>query len=91
MKHVAPAIDAPLWREIAYGDPAMLLRRFAGLDDLTFLDSALQRGELGRYSYLAADPFETFTLAQGESGEAALARLDRRLKRWKLERVAGSS
>jgi para-aminobenzoate synthetase component 1 len=89
MKHVAPAIDTPLWREIAYGDPAMLLRRFAGQRDLTFLDSALQQGELGRYSYLAADPFETFTLAQGESGEAALARLDRRLKRWKLERVAG--
>jgi para-aminobenzoate synthetase component I len=89
MKHVAPAIDEPLWREFAYGDPALLLRRFAGLKDLTFLDSALQQGELGRYSYLAADPFETFTLAEGESGEAALARLDRRLKRWKLERVAG--
>jgi para-aminobenzoate synthetase component 1 len=89
MKHVAPAIDEPLWREIAYGDPAVLLRRLAGRRDLTFLDSALQQGELGRYSYLAADPFETFTLAEGESGEAALARLDRRLKRWKLERVPG--
>lgn len=87
MKHVAPLIDAPLWREIAYGDPALLLRRFAGLKDLTFLDSALQQGELGRYSYIAADPFETFTLAEGESGEAALARLDRRLTRWKLERT----
>jgi len=89
MKHVASAIDEPLWREIAYGDPALMLRRFTGLRDLTFLDSALQQNELGRYSYIAADPFETFTLAEGESGEAALARLDRRLKRWKLERIAG--
>ena len=89
MKHVLSAIDEPLWREIAYDDPAMLLRRFAGRKELTFLDSALQQGELGRYSYLAADPFETFTLAEGESGEAALARLDRRLRRWKLQRVSG--
>lgn len=89
MKHVASAIDAPLWREIAYGDPALMLRRFAGRRDLTFLDSALQQSELGRYSYIAADPFETFTLGESESGEAALARLDRRLKRWKLERVTG--
>ncbi|HTN96849.1 MAG TPA: aminodeoxychorismate synthase component I [Nordella sp.] len=85
MKHVPASIDQPLWREIAYGDPAALLRRFAGQRDLTFLDSALQQGELGRYSYIAADPFETFTLAEGEGGLAALARLDRRLKRWSLQ------
>jgi para-aminobenzoate synthetase component 1 len=89
MKHVAPAIDAPLWREIAYGDPVLLLRRFAERRDLTFLDSAAQQGELGRYSYIAADPFETFTLGDGESGVAAFARLDRRLARWRLERAAG--
>ncbi|WP_162914172.1 aminodeoxychorismate synthase component I [Taklimakanibacter lacteus] len=83
------ALDEPLWREVAYADPAGLLTRFSGLRDLTFLDSAMQQGELGRYSYLAADPFETFTLADGESGGAALARLDRRLTRWKLEPVAG--
>jgi para-aminobenzoate synthetase component 1 len=89
MKHVVPAIDEPLWREIAYGDPALILRRFAGCKDLIFLDSALQQGELGRYSYIAADPFETFAVAEGESGEAALARLDRRLKRWEAQRVSG--
>jgi para-aminobenzoate synthetase component 1 len=89
MKHVVPAIDEPLWREIAYGDPALMLRRFARCKDLTFLDSALQQGELGRYSYVAADPFETFAVAEGESGEAALARLDRRLRRWRIQRVSG--
>ena len=89
MKHVVPAIDEPLWREIAYGDPALMLRRFVRARDLTFLDSALQQGELGRYSYIAADPFETFALAEGESGEGALARLDRRLKRWQLQCVSG--
>lgn len=88
MKHVPASTDQPLWREIAYGDPALLLSRFAGQRDLTFLDSALQQGELGRYSYIAADPFETFTLAEGEGGLAALARLDRRLKRWSLTRSA---
>jgi para-aminobenzoate synthetase component 1 len=89
MKHVPTATDEPLWREIAYGDPVALMRRFAGQRDLTFLDSAVQQGELGRYSYIAADPFETFTLAEVESGEAALARLDRRLARWKLSPVNG--
>jgi para-aminobenzoate synthetase component 1 len=89
MKHVVPAVDEPLSREIAYGDPALMLRRFAGSKDLTFLDSALQQGELGRYSYVAADPFEIFAIAEGESGEAALARLDRRLKRLQLTRVSG--
>ena len=89
MKHVVSAVDEPLWREIVYDDPGLVLRRFAGRRDVTFLDSALQQGELGRYSYLAADPFETFALAEGESGEGALARLDRRLNRWKLARVSG--
>lgn len=89
MKHVRTATDEPLWREIAYGDPVALMRRFAGQKDMTFLDSAVQQGELGRYSYIAADPFETFTLAEGESGGAALARLDRRLARWKLSPIAG--
>ncbi len=89
MKHVPQATAEPLWREIAYTDPTDVLQRFAGSKDLTFLDSALQQGELGRYSYIAADPFETFALAEGESGSAALARLDRRLARWKLNPVAG--
>lgn len=82
MKHVPASTGEVLRREIAYRDPALLLRRFARRKDVTFLDSALQQGELGRYSYIAADPFETFTLAEGEGGLAALARLDRRLKRW---------
>ena len=89
MKHVPRTTDEPLWREIAYGDPIAVMRRFAGQRDLTFLDSAMQQGELGRYSYIAADPFETFTLAEGESGGAALARLDRRLVRWKLTPADG--
>ena len=89
MKHVPSTTDEPLWREIAYGDPVAVMRRFAGQRDLTFLDSAVQQGELGRYSYIAADPFETFTLAEGESGGAALARLDRRLARWKLAHAPG--
>jgi para-aminobenzoate synthetase component 1 len=84
MKHVPASTGEVLRREIAYRDPAQLLRRFARRKDVTFLDSAARQGELGRYSYIASDPFETFTLAEGEGGLAALARLDRRLKRWSL-------
>lgn len=84
MKHVPASTGEVLRREIAYRDPALLMRRFARRKDVTLLDSAAQQGELGRYSYIAADPFETFTLAEGEGGLAALARLDRRLKRWSL-------
>ena len=38
-------------------DPVDCFRRLTALPHALFLDSALQRDHLGRYSYLAADPF----------------------------------
>lgn len=38
-------------------NPVDCLRRFASLPHVLFLDSALKRAELGRFSYLSADPF----------------------------------
>ena len=42
--------------------PADALKAFAGSDGLILFDSALQRGRLGRYSFLAADPIATFNV-----------------------------
>jgi para-aminobenzoate synthetase component 1 len=42
--------------------PADALQAFAGSDGLILFDSALKRGRLGRYSFLAADPIATFNV-----------------------------
>ena len=46
--------------------PADALQAFAGSDGLILFDSALQRGRLGRYSFLAADPIATFNVERAE-------------------------
>ncbi len=43
--------------EIDYCDPVAAADSLRGLPFLTFLDSALADGRLGRYSFVAADPF----------------------------------
>ena len=42
--------------------PADALQAFAGSDGLILFDSALQRGRLGRYSFLSADPIASFNV-----------------------------
>ncbi len=42
--------------------PADALQAFAGSEGLILFDSALQRGRLGRYSFLAADPIASFNV-----------------------------
>lgn len=44
-------------RAIDYGDPFAAFRRFADLPGAVFLDSARTDSPLGRYSFVAADPF----------------------------------
>ncbi|MGZ0165033.1 MAG: anthranilate synthase component I family protein [Planctomycetales bacterium] len=63
--------------------PAGALQAFAGSDGLILFDSALQRGRLGRYSFLAADPIATFNVERAEyssdpfaSVRATVARLN---------------
>ncbi len=48
--------------------PADALRAFAGDDGLVLFESALQRGRLGRYSFLTADPIATFEVERATFG-----------------------
>jgi para-aminobenzoate synthetase component 1 len=89
MKHVPVTQDCPLWREIAYGDPALAAERLRDRAQLLFLDSAKYDQALGRYSYIACDPFQGFAVDAKETGQAALARLDRLLDLWRLPPVDG--
>ncbi len=50
---------APVVRELDYGlSPMMAARRLARLPHLLLLDSAMRHAQLGRYSFLAADPVQ---------------------------------
>ncbi len=73
--------------------PADALRAFAGAEGLILFDSALQRGRLGRYSFLAADPIASFSIERAAfaddpfaSVQAAVARLN---DQFQLGRVPG--
>lgn len=55
----------PHAREIPYLDPLLAFQPFAADDYAIFLDSALADERLGRYSFIAADPFQTLT-SKGE-------------------------
>lgn len=60
-------------REIHWIDPVTAMRCLAHRANLTFLDSAARHEALGRYSYVACDPFSTYTVADGQAscdGEA---------------------
>ena len=55
-----------MWvRELDWLDPMDAARRLSALPRLSFLDSAMRHDVLGRYSYLAADPFGVFTIDEG--------------------------
>ncbi|MHB0960652.1 MAG: anthranilate synthase component I family protein [Pirellulaceae bacterium] len=57
--------------------PADVFRKLARLPHCIFLDSALRDPQLGRYSFVAADPFEYWDVAA--DGSDALAHLEERL------------
>ena len=68
-------------------DPVALFCRLRSRPHCLFLDSALRDPQLGRYSYLAADPFVYFTVpADGSDG---LTQLGNRLRHWTAPSVAG--
>ncbi|MEY9511438.1 hypothetical protein ABIF16_002169 [Bradyrhizobium elkanii] len=59
--------------ELQWIEPVEALRCFAQRPQLTFLDSAAGHQLLGRYSYLACEPFGTYVIADGQAswnGEA---------------------
>jgi para-aminobenzoate synthetase component 1 len=60
-------------RELHWIEPVTAMRSLADRPHLTFLDSAAKHESLGRYSYVACDPFSTYVIADGQAtcnGEA---------------------
>jgi len=53
--------------EIDFCDPIAAAGALRGLPYLTFLDSAAADGKLGRYSFVAADPFARFEVARANA------------------------
>ncbi len=71
----AASSEFPLVRRLASaGDPVECFLRLRDCPHVLFLDSALRRPRLGRYSFVAADPFEWWTFSPGDHG--ALTKLE---------------
>jgi para-aminobenzoate synthetase component 1 len=78
-------------------DPWEACRRFADLPHLLFLDSALTHPPLGRYSFVAADPFDWLhgrgrdivDRANGAREGDPFAALEERLRSWHVPSIAG--
>jgi len=84
----AGARQLPLVEELA-GCPDVMdaLRRVSDLPGVILLESALHRGSLGRYSFLAADPFETVRIDKAGFGTDPFATLRARLNELNAEPV----
>ncbi|MGH6763176.1 MAG: aminodeoxychorismate synthase component I [Phyllobacterium sp.] len=54
-------------RKIPWLEPYEAAARLRSLSGLSFLDSAMRHPELGRYSYVAAEPFGTFVIRNREA------------------------
>ena len=79
---------SPLAEEIRSPPPAEeLFQRLAGLPYCLFLDSAMRHPALGRYSFLAADPFDVARVPA--DGSDALRVLEEKMLRFATERSAG--
>lgn len=54
-------------RELSWIEPVTAMRCLAHRPYLTFFDSAAKHESLGRYSYLACDPFSSYVIADGRA------------------------
>lgn len=64
----------PLVERLATGlRPVDVFTRLTGLPHVVFFDSASREGELGRYSFIAADPFQWITQPADGSDAMAIA------------------
>jgi para-aminobenzoate synthetase component 1 len=78
----------PLVRELCPApDTEAAFVRLARQPHCLFLDSALREPNLGRHSFLAADPFE-YWHSSPETGEGLL-RLEQALARWQTQAIPG--
>jgi len=97
--HSAPSDPAiPFVEEVTpWLDPWDVCRRLAPFPHLLFLESAASHPSLGRYSFVAADPFDWLRARRGqvvegrEEARAAdpFAVLHDRLRQWRVVTVAG--
>lgn len=71
------------------GDIEDVFRRIAGRQHVLFLDSALRHETLGRYSFLAADPFDFFHVPVTAPPGEFLRVLQQKLLPWRAATVAG--
>lgn len=60
------SIIKPSFVEISYKDPLEIFALFADKSGSVFLDSAKKSTDLGRYSYIAVEPFLTFQCQNGK-------------------------
>jgi para-aminobenzoate synthetase component 1 len=95
--HAHASVDQELWRPVVVPlgtnlAPEEALLRLARRRHALFLDSALRDPALGRYSFLAADPFDFLsvpTISAPADGTDALALLAARLAPWRADTVPG--
>jgi para-aminobenzoate synthetase component 1 len=67
--------------------PEEAFAALAGLPQIVFFDSAMRLPKLGRYSYIAADPFDWITI--DADGSAAIRPLFERLNRYNCAPIEG--
>lgn len=60
-------MSSSLIQEISYGDPARMFRPFAPFPGSLLLESAQQLPQIGRYSFLMADPWQVITSQKGKT------------------------
>ncbi len=70
-------------------DAADVFRRLSALPHCLFLDSARRDRELGRYSFVAADPFEYFEAPADDSADDPLGAVGRRIAEFVAAPIAG--
>ena len=80
--------NLPLVEELVPAPDVMAaVRAVSGWPHLLLLDSALQREPVGRFSFLMADPVETWTLGEAKFGDDPFASLRPVLERWRCDSV----
>ena len=76
----------PLVEELVPAPDVMVaMRAVSGWPHLLLLDSALQREPVGRFSFLMADPIETWALDEAKFGDDPFASLRLVLERWRCD------
>jgi para-aminobenzoate synthetase component 1 len=80
----------PLVEELSPVPETMdVLHAFADCPGLILFESTLKREHVGRYSFLAADPFETFTLDRAEFGRDPFVEIRKSFQQFPADPIEG--